>query len=48
MATLLVLINSVIYLFVVHLVAWYLLDRLGAKVPPPPKWVQVMLELEVD
>jgi uncharacterized protein YybS (DUF2232 family) len=48
LATLLVLINSVIYLFVVHLVAWYLLDRLGAKVPPPPKWVQVMLELEVD
>ena len=48
LATLLVLINSVIYLFVVHLVAWYLLDRLGAKVPPPPKWVQVMLELEVE
>lgn len=48
LATLLVLVNSVIYLFVVHLVAWYLLDRLGAKVPPPPKWVQVMLELEVE
>lgn len=48
LATLLVLVNSVIYLFVVHLVAWYLLDRLGAKVPPPPHWVQVMLELEVE
>lgn len=48
LATVMVLVNSVIYLFVVHLVAWYLLDRLGAKVPPPPKWVQVMLELEVE
>lgn len=48
LAIALVLLNSIIYLFVVHLSAWYLLDRLGAKVPPPPRWVQVMLELEVE
>ncbi|NJN29222.1 MAG: DUF2232 domain-containing protein [Synechococcales cyanobacterium RM1_1_8] len=48
LAIALVLVNGLIYLFVVHLVAWYILDRLGAKVPPPPKWVQIMLELEVE
>lgn len=48
LAIALVFLNSVIYLFVVHLAAWYLLDRLGVRVPPPPRWVQVMLELEVE
>jgi len=43
---LLVVINSVIYLFVVHLVAWFLFDRLQSPIPRPPKWVQVLMEYE--
>ena len=42
----LVLINSVVYVFVVHIAAWFLLDRLGNPIPRPPKWVQVMMEYE--
>lgn len=42
----LVLINSLIYLFVVHLLANYLLDRLGNGIPAPPRWVQTLLEIE--
>lgn len=42
----LVVLNSVIYLFVVHLLANYLLDRLGSAIPAPPKWVQAFLEIE--
>ncbi len=42
----LVVFNSVIYLFVVHLLANYLLDRLGSAIPAPPKWVQTLLEIE--
>ena len=48
LAVVLVLVNSVIYLFAVHLAAWFLLKRLGAQVSDPPRWVQVMLELEVE
>jgi uncharacterized protein YybS (DUF2232 family) len=43
---LLVLLNNLIYLFVVHLVAWFLLDRLGNPIPRPPKWVQTLLDYE--
>lgn len=46
LAIIMVLLNSVIYLFVVHLVAWFLLDRLGNPIPRPPKWVQVLVEYE--
>jgi uncharacterized protein YybS (DUF2232 family) len=48
LAVVLVLLQSVLYLFIVHLVAWYILDRLGAKLPAPPRWVQVMLELDAE
>lgn len=41
-----VVINSVIYLFVVHLAAWLLLERLGSSIPAPPAWVQVLLDIE--
>jgi uncharacterized protein YybS (DUF2232 family) len=41
-----VVINNIVYLFVVHLVALLLLDRLGNPIPRPPKWVQVLLEVE--
>ena len=41
-----VFVNNVIYLFVVHLAAWLLLDRLGNPIPRPPNWVQVMMDYD--
>ncbi|AFZ57098.1 DUF2232 domain-containing protein [Anabaena cylindrica FACHB-243] len=45
-AVLLVAFNNLIYLFVVHLAAWLLLDRLGNPIPRPPRWVQVLMDYE--
>lgn len=42
-ALVMVIVSSIIYLFVVHLVAMLILDRLGSPIPPPPRWVQVIL-----
>lgn len=42
----LVIISNLVYLFVVHLVAWLLLDRLGNPIPRPPHWVQVLMDYE--
>ena len=39
-----VLASNVVYLFSVHLAAWLLLGRLGAKIPAPPGWVQDLLK----
>jgi uncharacterized protein YybS (DUF2232 family) len=41
-----VFLNNIVYLFVVHLVCWFLFDRLHNPIPRPPKWVQVMMEYE--
>jgi uncharacterized protein YybS (DUF2232 family) len=41
-----VVLNNIVYLFVVHIAAWFLLDRLGNPIPRPPNWVQVMLDYE--
>ncbi len=41
-----VILSNAVYLFVVHLVAWFLLDRLGNPIPRPPKWVQVLMDYE--
>lgn len=46
MLAILVVVNNVIYVFVVHLVAWFLFDRLRNPIPRPPKWVQVLMEYE--
>ena len=43
-ALVIVLISSVVYLFTVHLASWLLLERLGEKMPPPPTWVQRLLD----
>ncbi len=43
LALVMVLLSNVVYLFTVHLVAWLLLERLGAKIPEPPDWVQRFL-----
>ncbi|PSN75750.1 DUF2232 domain-containing protein [filamentous cyanobacterium CCP4] len=39
-----VLASNIVYLFTVHLAAWLLLGRLGAKIPEPPGWVQDLLK----
>lgn len=41
-----IVISNLMYLFVVHLVALLLLDRLGNPIPRPPEWVQVLLDYE--
>ena len=41
-----VLVSNTIYLFLVHLAAWLLLDRLGNPIPRPPRWVQVLMDYE--
>lgn len=45
-AVVLVIVNNLVYLFVVHLVAWLLLNRLGNPIPRPPQWVQVLMDYE--
>ncbi len=41
-----IIIVNAIYLFVVHLVAWFLFDRLNTPIPRPPQWVQVIFDNE--
>jgi len=43
-AVALIVINNFIYLFVVHIAALLLLDRLGNPIPRPPHWIQVLLD----
>lgn len=43
---LMVMLNNIVYLFAVHLAACLLLERLGNPIPPPPPWVQVLLDEE--
>ena len=39
-----VLFSDLIYLFTVQLAAWLLLERVGAPISTPPRWVQVLLD----
>ena len=41
-----VFLSNLVYLFVVHLASWLLLQRLGNPIPQPPHWVQVILDYE--
>ncbi|MEG3435511.1 DUF2232 domain-containing protein [Pannus brasiliensis CCIBt3594] len=41
-----IFLNSLLYLFAVHLVALLVLDRLGDRIPRPPEWVRVLLDYE--
>lgn len=41
-----IIFNNAVYLFVVHLVALLLLDRLGNPIPRPPQWVQILLDYD--
>lgn len=41
-----IIVNNFIYLLLVHLAAWLLLDRLGNPIPRPPHWIQVLMDYE--
>ncbi|MEQ8752775.1 MAG: DUF2232 domain-containing protein [Coleofasciculus sp. G1-WW12-02] len=43
-AILAIVVNNAVYLFVVHLVALLIFDRLKNPIPRPPQWVQVLLD----
>ncbi len=45
-AVVMILINNIVYLFVVHIVALLMFDRLGNPIPRPPNWVQILLDYE--
>jgi uncharacterized protein YybS (DUF2232 family) len=45
-AALMITVNGAVYVFAVHLVAWAVFDRLGLRLPPPPRWVQTLLEID--
>lgn len=40
----LIALSNIVYLFVVHLVALLMFDRLGNPIPRPPEWVQALIE----
>jgi uncharacterized protein YybS (DUF2232 family) len=42
----LIILRNLLYAFVVHIVAWFLYDRLGNPIPSPPRWVQTLFEME--
>jgi uncharacterized protein YybS (DUF2232 family) len=46
LAFLMIVINNLVYLFAVHLVALFVLERLGNPISRPPHWVQVLLDYE--
>ncbi|MCT7972370.1 DUF2232 domain-containing protein [Laspinema olomoucense] len=46
LAAILVWVQNLIYLFAVHLAASLLLEKVGNPIPPPPPWVQVLLDEE--
>lgn len=41
-----ILLNSLFYLVAVHLMALLILDRIGNRIPRPPRWVSVILDYE--
>ncbi|MFB2936824.1 DUF2232 domain-containing protein [Aerosakkonemataceae cyanobacterium BLCC-F154] len=41
-----VFLSNLVYLFIVHIASWLLLQRLGNPIPQPPHWVQVILDYE--
>jgi uncharacterized protein YybS (DUF2232 family) len=43
-AVALVIINAAVYNLVVHLAAWLLFERVGSPIPPPPEWLQTLLD----
>ncbi|WP_211517625.1 DUF2232 domain-containing protein [Geitlerinema sp. PCC 9228] len=48
LAVVTVVVNSIVYLFVVHLAALFLLNRLGNPISAPPVWVQILLDYDTE
>jgi uncharacterized protein YybS (DUF2232 family) len=46
LALITIVVNNLVYLFVVHVVALFVLDRLGNPISRPPGWVQVLFDYE--
>ncbi len=46
LAVLMIFLNSLFYLFTVHLVALLVLDRLGNRIPRPPRWLSAILDYD--
>lgn len=44
----LIFVNATLYLLLVHLVAWLLLERLGNSIPDPPRWLQILLDYQEE
>ncbi|WP_299485072.1 DUF2232 domain-containing protein [Acaryochloris sp. IP29b_bin.137] len=42
----LILLNALLYILLVHLVAWLVFDRMGVSIPDPPLWLQTFLEYQ--
>jgi uncharacterized protein YybS (DUF2232 family) len=42
----LILVQGLVYIFIVHIVSLLMFDRLGNPIPRPPHWVEVILEYE--
>jgi uncharacterized protein YybS (DUF2232 family) len=45
-AAALIALRNLVYIFVVHVVSWFLCDRLGNPIPRAPRWVRVLFEME--
>jgi uncharacterized protein YybS (DUF2232 family) len=39
-----IILKNVMYLWLVHLISWFLCNRIGESIPEPPKWVQALLD----
>ncbi|MEB3293009.1 MAG: DUF2232 domain-containing protein [Synechococcales bacterium] len=39
-----IILKNVIYLWLVHVISWFLCNRIGESMPEPPKWVQALLD----
>lgn len=46
LAVFMIFVNSLFYLFTVHLVGLLVFDRLGNPIPRPPAWLKVILEYD--
>jgi uncharacterized protein YybS (DUF2232 family) len=42
----LIFLNAILYMLLVHLVAWLVFDRIGVAIPDPPLWLQTFLEYQ--
>jgi uncharacterized protein YybS (DUF2232 family) len=46
LAIAIIVLSNVVYVFILHLTTWFLFERLGHAILPPPRWIRVILDLE--